>query len=335
MPAIEKNFAIEANALEKTYGNLKAVDKVSFSIEHGTIFGLLGPNGAGKTTLISMLVTMRKPTSGSATVNGFDIVSQADSVRKSIGIVFQDPSLDDELTAFENLEMHAALYGVQATERKNRIAEVLELVGLSDKAKNIVKTFSGGMKRRLEIARGLLHWPKILFLDEPTIGLDPQTRASIWEYIKQLNEKEKITIILTTHYMDEANGVCDKIAIIDSGKIIKLDTPENLKNSLGGDIVSVKCSGDNDCFSELEKISWIKKVSKKNGSIELSVEKGEEKIPKLVQLLDKKKIPIVSVSLHKPSLDDVFLAYTGKSIREQEANAKDAMRQRRRAWGHR
>lgn len=326
--------SIETFNLSKHYNSLKAVDSVSFSVEKGEIFGLLGPNGAGKTTLISMLVTMRKPTNGTAKVNGFDILKNPDNVRKSIGIVFQDSSLDDELTAFENIEMHAALYGVPKNNRMEKIFEVLKLVGLEDKSKTLVKTFSGGMKRRLEIARGLVHEPEILFLDEPTVGLDPQTRANIWEHIKNLNKLKKITIILTTHYMDEADNVCNKIAIIDSGKIIAMDSPQNLKNSFGGDTISIKCDHGIDCEKKLNQIEWIKEVKIHNGFIDLRVEKGEEKIPKIVQLMEKNNVSINSINLRKPSLDDVFLHYTGKTIREEEASGKDAMKLRRRVWGH-
>ncbi|MFH1587556.1 MAG: ATP-binding cassette domain-containing protein [Candidatus Diapherotrites archaeon] len=327
--------AIEIQNISKSYAKgIKAVDSVSLSIKEGTIFGLLGPNGAGKTTLISMLVTMRKPTEGNARVNGFDVVKQPGNVRESIGIVFQDPSLDDELTAYENLEMHAALYGVDKSYRKERIDEVIKLVALEKHRNQLVKNFSGGMKRRLEIARGLVHHPKILFLDEPTLGLDPQTRISIWEYIKKLNKKEKITIILTTHYMDEADGVCSRIGIIDSGKIIAEDTPENLKNALGGDVISIKCGAAKSCTDELSKLSWVKSAMPHDGLIDIRVEKGEEKIPKILLLMEKKGIAVESVSLRKPSLDDVFLHHTGKTIREQEADPKAGMRQRMAAWGH-
>lgn len=331
----KKENAIEVVRLSKHYGSLKAVDSVSLSIKEGSVFGLLGPNGAGKTTLISMLVTMRKPTSGSARVNGFDIVREAGSVRKSIGIVFQDQSLDDEMTAMENLELHAALYGVPKKERTRRIEELLSMVGLSEKKRELVKRFSGGMKRRLEIARGLVHHPKILFLDEPTIGLDPQTRASIWKYIKNLNRKENITIILTTHYMDEADNACNEIAIIDRGKIIAMDKPKNLKNRLGGDIVSIKCKNQGACERELLKVKWAKSVLKDNGFVNIKVERGEEKIPMLLSLMERKGVRVESVSLRKPSLDDVFLHYTGRSIRQEEASAADAMKLRMKMRGRR
>jgi len=326
---------IETRALTKAYDGLKAVDSVDLAIKKGSIFGLLGPNGAGKTTFISMLVTMRRPTSGTATVNGFDIKEQPDDVRKSIGIVFQDPSLDDELTALENLEIHAAMYGVSGDIRDKRIKEVLELVGLTEKSKSLVKTFSGGMKRRLEIARGLMHHPKILFLDEPTLGLDPQTRAGIWEYIKKLNKAEGITVILTTHYMDEADKVCDRIAIIDRGRIMAVDTPNGLKDTLGGDVISIECDRDGHCADELAKLDWVKSAVSHDSHIDVRVEKGEQKIPRILQLMENKGVKVESVSLRKPSLDDVFLHYTGKTIREGEASARDAMRLRRKAWGRR
>ncbi len=328
--------AIEINNIVKSYGELKAVNNVTLSVEKGAIFGLLGPNGAGKTTLISMLVTMRKPSGGKAKVNGFDIEKQPGKVRESIGIVFQDQSLDDELTALENLEMHAAMYAVPKDKRVERIKELTKLVGLENHLKSIVKNFSGGMKRRLEIARGLLHHPKVLFLDEPTLGLDPQTRAGIWTYIKKLNKEKGVTIVLTTHYMDEADSVCSKIAIIDSGKIIALGSPKSLKNKLGGDVISIECSNPESCGKDLEKQAWVKKVLKHDGIVDARVEKGEEKIPKILAIAAKKGIKVNSVNLRKPSLDDVFIHFTGKTIREQEANtALDTMRMRRKLGGHR
>jgi len=325
--------AVEINNLSKHYGDLKAVDSVKFSIDKGTIFGLLGPNGAGKTTLISMLVTMRKPTSGNAKVNGFDIAKQPDDVRKSIGIVFQDPSLDDELTAYENLDMHAALYGVDKAYRKERINEVVKLVGLEQNLYHVVKTFSGGMKRRLEIARGLVHHPKILFLDEPTLGLDPQTRAVIWDYLKKLNEKEKITMILTTHYLDEADNACDKVAIIDLGKIMALDSPGRLKNALGGDLISINCNASDLCVKQLAKLKWVISAAAHDGLIDVRVTNGEEKIPLLLRFMEKHGAKVEAISLRKPSLDDVFLHFTGRTIREEQTKPKDQMRLRRKLWG--
>jgi ABC-2 type transport system ATP-binding protein len=327
--------AIEVNGLGKSYGGLKAVDNVSLAVEAGSIFGLLGPNGAGKTTLISMLVTMRRPSGGSAKVNGFDVVEHPGRVRQSIGIVFQDQSLDEDLTARENLEMHAAMYNVPKKERRERIEGMVRLVGLEKNLNTVVKTFSGGMRRRLEIARGLVHHPKVLFLDEPTIGLDPQTRAGIWDYIRKLNREKGITIILTTHYMDEADGVCSKIAIIDHGKIIAGGTPKELKDGLGGDIISLECKGQEQCAKALGELKWVKSATKHDGLIDIRVENGEQKIPKILSLMAAKGIAVDSVNLRKPSLDDVFMHYTGRTIREEEAKPGDAMRLMRKAGGHR
>ena len=327
--------AIEINNLTKKFGELTAVDSVSVSVKQGEIFGLLGPNGAGKTTLISMLVTMKKPTAGKATVNGFDIAEQPDEVRKSIGIIFQDPSLDEELTAYENLELHAAMYGVAQSEIKKRINEVIEMVELKDKANEIVKTFSGGMRRRLEIARGLLHYPKILFLDEPTVGLDPQTRKHIWEYVKKLKDERGVTVVLTTHYMEEADSLCDRVAIIDNGKIITLNSPTELKNSLGGDTIVIATSKAAELAAKAKKFKWTKEVTPHDGRLTIRVANGEKKIPLLIEAARKSKISIQSVSLHKPTLDDVFLHYTGKTIREEERSTKESIRIRTRAWSGR
>lgn len=319
--------------LTKKFKSLTAVDSVSINIEEGEIFGLLGPNGAGKTTLISMLVTMKKPTSGSAIVNGFNIQNSPSEVRKSIGIVFQDQSLDEELTAYENLELHAATYGLPKAERNKRINEVIGIVELSDRLNSLVKTFSGGMKRRLEIGRGLLHYPRILFLDEPTIGLDPQTRNHIWEYIKKLKKEHGITIILTTHYMEEADAICDRIGIIDHGKIVALDNSVNLKNSMGGDTIKLESESLIKLEDILKKFEWVKQMRIEGISLIITLETGEKKIPEIIEIAAKHKIDIKSVTMHKPSLEEVFLKYTGHSIREEEANTKDSMRTVRKIWG--
>ena len=322
---------IQTSHLTKKFKSLAAVDSVSFSVSEGEIFALLGPNGAGKTTLISMLVTMKKPTSGSASVNNFSISKNPDDVRKSIGIVFQDQSLDEELTAYENLELHAAMYGVEKKEREARISEVIRMVELEDRLHSVVKTFSGGMRRRLEIARGLLHYPKILFLDEPTIGLDPQTRNHIWEYIKKLKAEHGITVFLTTHYMDEADQLCDRVAIIDHGKIIAMGRTEDLKNSLGGDTITIETPKAAKLCKLFGGMDCAKRVKPHNGTVTLQVERGEKKIPSLIEAARKAKIPITSVNLHKPTLDDVFLFYTGKTIREEEVSGSERMRTRIRA----
>lgn len=252
---------ITTKNLTKKFKDLTAVDKLNLEIKEGEIFGLLGPNGAGKTTTISMLCTILKPTSGTAKVNGYDIMTQPDKVRSSIGIVFQEPSVDDLLTGRENLEIHSLIYKIPKEIRKKRVEEVLDLVGLQNRANSLVKTYSGGMRRRLELARGLMHHPKILFLDEPTLGLDPQTREHIWDYIKKLSKEEKITIVLTTHYMEEADLLCDRIAIIDSGKIVVLDSSKKLKNKVGEDIIVIKM--DNPDISAFKKLKFVKSVEKK------------------------------------------------------------------------
>ncbi|MGD0081191.1 MAG: ATP-binding cassette domain-containing protein [Methanoregula sp.] len=314
------SVAIHIDQLTKHFSSLVAVDKISFDIEHGEIFGLLGPNGAGKTTILSMLATMLKPTSGSATVNGMDIEREEDGVRKSIGIVFQNQSLDDELTAWENMDFHGRLYQIPSAQRNQRITELLRLVELTDRKDDFVKTFSGGMRRRLEIARGLLHHPVVLFLDEPTLGLDPQTRNHLWQYIATLAREKGITIILTTHYMEEADHLCNRIAIIDHGKVIALDTPKNLKDGIGGDVVTIR-SPKPEAIVEALKESWVSHIEQKNGEVTISLQNAELHVSAIVTLLYEKRIPIDSLAINKPTLEDVFLSFTGKTIREQEADA--------------
>lgn len=317
--------AIHVANLTKKFDGFVAVDNVSFTIEEGEIFGLLGPNGAGKTTIISMLSTMLKPTSGRATVNGQDILTEQDGVRKSIGIVFQDPSLDEELTAYENMDFHGRLYRIPKLLRYQRILELLTLVGLEDRKDGLVKTYSGGMRRRLEIARGLLHEPKVLFLDEPTLGLDPQTRNHLWQYIERLNREKGITIILTTHYMEEADRLCGRVAIIDQGRIITLDTPERLKNEIGGDVVTMQ-SPEPDQIAEMMTASWVSRIERHDGSVTVHLENAERHIPEIVNSLSRNNIDISSLSIHKPTLEDVFLHFTGRTIREEEASGKEMMR---------
>jgi ABC-2 type transport system ATP-binding protein len=306
---------IETNQLTKAFNSLTAVDKLDITVESGEIFGLLGPNGAGKTTTINMLCTILKPTSGTAKVNGFDIVKEATQVRKSIGIVFQDPSVDDRLTGRENLYMHANLYGVPAGEQKSRIDNVLKLVELQDRANDLLRTYSGGMRRRLELARGLIHYPKVLFLDEPTLGLDPQTRDHVWRYIRELKETHDITVVLTTHYMDEADRLCDRIAIMDYGKIIALDTPTKLKETLEGDVVIVKTNNPNALSSLATEKMRLQKTRLVNGTVEITVRNGESILPRIVDTATQNKIHIESISLREPNLEDVFLHYTGRMIR--------------------
>ncbi len=327
-------FAIKVENLTKEFDGLVAVDNVSFDIETGEIFGLLGPNGAGKTTILSMLSTTLKPTSGTAIVNDLDILKDEDGVRKSIGIVFQDQSLDEELTAYENMDFHGRLYRIPKNLRQERTEELLKLVELEDRKDSLVKTFSGGMRRRLEIARGLLHHPKVLFLDEPTLGLDPQTRNHLWQYIENLNKEKGITIILTTHYMDEADKLCERVAIIDMGKIIALDTPQKLKEDLGGDVITIKSPDVDKIYSKI-KASWVKNIESNGGFVTINLENAEKHITEIVSLSSHNNIDIESLSIHKPTLEDVFLNFTGKTIRDQEINGREHMLMRRRLWKRR
>jgi len=312
---------IEARDIRKNFGDVEAVRGVSFKVEAGEIFGFLGPNGAGKTTTINILCTLVKPTSGAAELAGYDVVKQPAKVRGAIGIVFQDPSLDERLSAHENLVFHALVYGVPKEVRYERIDNVLKMVELWDRRHDVVRTFSGGMKRRLEIARGLLHHPKVLFLDEPTLGLDPQTRNRIWEYVRDLRDREQLSIFLTTHYMDEAEN-CDRIAIIDNGRIIAVDTPANLKKLVGGDIISISTE-DNDAaagqIAEKHGLSAVEQDSK----LVIEVPDGEKFLARLARSID---VPINSLSLRRPTLDDVFLKLTGRTIRDETLGVLDAVR---------
>jgi ABC-2 type transport system ATP-binding protein len=325
--------AIRVDNLVKTFDGFTAVDRVSFTVGEGELFGLLGPNGAGKTTTINMLATLLRPTSGTATVAGFDVACDRDAVRKSIGIVFQEPALDGRLTGRENLEFHTMMYGIGKAERRRRIDEVLTLVELTDKAATPVDKYSGGMKRRLEIARGLTHRPKVLFLDEPTLGLDAQTRRHIWEYVRKLNKDAGVTIILTTHYMEEADFLCDRVAIMDHGTFVALDTPARLKDTLGGDVVSLELEGDPAGLLEsLGRLDWIKRTRFHEDVLSLTMERGERRIPELVVTAQQHGVTVNCVNLHKPSLEDVFLHFTGRTIREQEANLTE--RNRTMMMGH-
>jgi len=309
------DYIIKVENLVKKFGELVAVDNISFTVPSGEIFGFLGPNGAGKTTTINILCTLSKPTSGRATINGFDVVRQQSQVRQSIGLVFQDPSLDERLSGLQNLHFHALVYNVPASVRQKRIEEVLTMVELWDKRHNMVHTYSGGMKRRLELARGLLHYPRVLFLDEPTLGLDPQTRNRIWEYILELRRREGTTIFLTTHYMDEAEKA-DRIAIIDYGKLVAIDTPEELKKFVGKDIISVKTDDNNKAAEEIQLRYRIKPRHDSDG-LSFEVTKGEEFLPTFIKEFGTR---ILSVSLRHPSLDDVFIKLTGREIRQEEVS---------------
>ena len=304
---------IKVENLVRKFGELVAVDNISFTVEPGEIFGFLGPNGAGKTTTINILCTLLKPTSGQATIDGLDVVRQQKQVRQLIGLVFQDPSLDERLSGLQNLRFHALVYNVPSSLCEQRIKQVLDMTELWDRRNNEVRTYSGGMKRRLELARGLLHHPKVLFLDEPTLGLDPQTRNRLWEYILELQHSEGITVFLTTHYMDEA-AKANRIAIIDHGKIVALDTPEKLKQIVGKDIVSVKTSDDDKATEEIKTRYHIEARQDSDGLI-FEVANGEMFIPGFIKEFSTK---ILSISLRRPTLDDVFLKLTGRELREEE-----------------
>jgi len=322
--------AIATEQLVKRYGEIEAVRGIDLSVMPGEIFGFLGPNGAGKSTTISMLCTLLRPTSGRAAVASFDVVRDPGAVRARIGLVFQDPSLDEQLTARENLDFHAFLYDVPRATRIARINEVLEMVELADRATSKVLTFSGGMKRRLEIARGILHSPEVLFLDEPTRGLDPQTRSHIWDYLRALRRREGITIFMTTHYMDEAE-FCDRIAIMDMGRIVALGTPDELKARVGGDVITIATTDNPASAAELgSKFGLTPAVD--DGMLRIEVSDGAAFIPRLVRDLSAQ---VTSVTLRRPSLDDVFLKLTGRAIREEQAGALDRMRMMGARWGGR
>jgi ABC-2 type transport system ATP-binding protein len=321
--------AISVKDLRKRFGDFEAVKGVNFEVETGEVFGFLGPNGAGKTTTINMLCTLTKPSDGSAEVAGFDVVAARDDVRRHIGLVFQDPTLDGYLTAEQNLRLHAELYGVESKVVKPRMEQVLKMVGLWERRDGQVMTFSGGMRRRLEIARGLMHSPRVLFLDEPTIGLDPQTRASIWGYIRQLQQSEEITIFMTTHYMDEAE-FCGRIAIMDGGEVVALDTPEALKEAVGADRIRIETADDEKAIARLGEHFGLE-ATVSEGVVSFAVADGEAFVPRLFAELE---VPIKSVSLSRPTLDDVFMSHTGSTIRDaEESSSKNRNRAALQAMG--
>jgi len=296
--------------LVKRYGDFYALNGLSFEVNENEIFGLLGPNGAGKTTLIHILATLLKPTTGGAVVNGYDVLHNATKVRKSIGVVFQAPSSDDILTGYENLKIHALLYGIPRGTREKRISEVLKLVGLEGRKNDQVKKYSGGMRRRLEIARGLLHHPKVLFLDEPTLGLDPQSRESMWTYIKEIVTEEKVTIILTTHYMEEADLLCDRIGFISNGKIIALNSPTNLKQEMGGDIVKINFIGDIPSTETFTRFDFVHKVELEKNTAIVYMDEVNSNMHSLIKDLKG----VRTIEYKKPTLNDVFLRLSGGSL---------------------
>ena len=315
-------YSIEIKSLTKSFGDVTAVNNISLSVKNGEIFGFLGPNGAGKSTTIMILTTLLKPASGQALISGFDVATNAKQVRQNIGYVQQETTVDEYLTGRENLLLQAKLNHIPKNEIDKRIDEILTLIELTDKQDKTVVTYSGGMRKRLDIAGGLLHRPKVLFLDEPTVGLDIQTRRKIWQYIKKIHDEFKMTIFLTTHYMEEADQLCDRIGIIDDGKIQVIDSPENLKKAMGNEVISIIFEeGENrDSFlSELEKIEFVNKINKDESKLTLFASNGTEVIPKIFQISSKLNIKITSISLTQPTLDDVFISYTGHEIRDGDS----------------
>jgi ABC-2 type transport system ATP-binding protein len=326
--------AIKVEGLVRSFGDFVAVDGVTFTVHEDEIFGFLGPNGAGKTTTINMLCTLLRPDAGSAKVNGFSVIDEQAAVRRSIGLIFQDQSLDEQLTGRENLRFHAMMYDLTRETFQERVDDLLAMVELSDKADDLVRTYSGGMKRRLEIARGLLHHPRVLFLDEPTLGLDPQTRRHIWDYLRKLRREKGVTMFMTTHYMDEAEN-CDRIAIIDHGKIVSLDSPENLKGLVGGDIVTVRTSNNDMAREKLRQFENVDLRTGPEDQLIIETDAGDQFIPRMMTAFNDGTAPVEvrSVNLRRPTLEDVFIKLTGRAIREQEADQMEGMRRRRRMRG--
>ena len=329
MPSI-----IKTERLTKIYpGGIKAVNNVSFEVEEGEIYGFLGPNGAGKTTTILMLITLLKPTSGRATVCGFDIAREPSKVRESIGYVSQDVAVDENLTGRENLLLQGRFYHLPKDVLEKRIEDVLQMVDLTDRADHLVTTYSGGMRKRLDIAEGLIHRPKILFVDEPTLGLDIQTRHKIWEYIQRLRKEANMTIFLTTHYMDEADTLCDRVSIIDYGQIKVVGKPNDLKSQVGGDIVTLRFTKATNTLSEeavgsIRKMPFVENIISTEDSYNIIARNGETIIPKIFEAVSRVGAAIESISMKRPTLDDVFLAYTGRAFREEEGSRDKLMSER-------
>jgi ABC-2 type transport system ATP-binding protein len=316
----EERKAITVSGITKKFGLITAVDNVSFEVDEGEFFGFLGPNGAGKTTLIRMLTTLLKPTDGTATVSHRDVAKDPGAVRQEIGVVPQAMTSDLDLTGYENMDIYGRFYGLPAKERKERIADLLDKIGLTARAKDLVATYSGGMRRRLEIARVLVHRPKILFLDEPTIGLDPQSRRVVWDFLKKLIEGNAMTIFLTTHYMEEAEALCTRVAIIDSGKIIVMGSPSELKADIpGNDIISLAVGNlSQNLMETIKKLAFVHKVNVADDSLRAYVDNGAKNLPLLIDEVRASGGTILSATIHEQSLEDVFIHYTGKSIREEE-----------------
>jgi ABC-2 type transport system ATP-binding protein len=317
---------IKAEGLTKVFNHsLVAVDHVNFEIKRGEIYGFLGPNGAGKTTTINMLITILKPTEGKATVLGYDILKQNNDVRNVIGVVPQEYTADEDLTGLENVLLCADMYGIPRKIANERAVDLLKLVELTEFKDKRVETFSGGMRRRLELACGLINRPKILFLDEPTLGLDVQTRTATWEYIRKLKKEYGMTLFMTTHYLEEADSLCDRVAIIDHGKIVVVGTPEGLKHSLGGDIITIGIKEDVDVTDLISKVENVKEVKKENDTYRIKAEFGEVTAPLIIENLRKKGYAVAKLSLTEPTLNEVYLEYTGKSLRDTE-ESREAFR---------
>jgi len=320
---------IKAEGLTRVFNkHLTAVDHVDFGVKQGEIFGFLGPNGAGKTTTINMLITILKPTEGKASVLGFDVAKQNNEVRNVIGVVPQEYTADEDLTGLENVLLCADLYGIPRGLAKERGADLLKLVELTDFKDKKVQTYSGGMRRRLELACGLINRPRVLFLDEPTLGLDVQTRTATWEYIRKLKKEFGMTLFMTTHYLEEADALCDRVAIIDHGKIVVVGTPEDLKHSLGGDLITLATKEDDDVSGLIQKIDHVKEVRKEDGSYRIKAELGEMTTPLIIEALRKNGYTVTRLSLTEPTLNEVYLEYTGRSLRDAEESRESVFSQR-------
>jgi ABC-2 type transport system ATP-binding protein len=326
---LSQRAIVKVEGLSKSFGTLKAVDGVTFDIQEGEIFGFLGPNGAGKTTTINILTTLLRASGGRAEIDGLDIHKHATEVRRSVGVVPQEYTADEDLTGLQNILLCADLYGIPRSDSKPHAMELLKLVELEDAAGRKVSTYSGGMRRRLELASGLINYPRLLFLDEPTLGLDVQTRTAVWNYIRMLKEEYRMTLFLTTHYLEEADSLCDRIAIIDHGHIVRIGTPSELKASIGGDVIVVGVAESGpDISDDIRKIPLVKEVKKSDHEYRIKSEVGEESSIQVIDLVRSKGLHVTKISLTKPTLDEAYLEFTGRSIRDEETNKMDMFKHR-------